>query len=120
MAEQITAEDRLHRADALDLEPVVHTLTHPGPGEAGLGLARADWEVSLYEAFVRTRRLFREHFGTTIGTQPAASACRNHGGGSDRCVGCVKPPPARPRPRPWRSHLLSDPHARPGSPGSGP
>jgi hypothetical protein len=163
ISQQITAEDRLRRADALDLEPVVYTLTHPGPGEAGLSLAQADWDVSLYRCFLklcilhpgtaivptrqidrvwhahlldtgryradcdhvlgsfmdhfpyaglggdadrrawredlaRTRRLFREHFGTEIGTQPAASACRNHGDGSDCCVGCVKPPPARPRP----------------------
>jgi hypothetical protein len=30
------------------------------------------------EDFARTRRLFTEHFGVEIGTQPAASACTNH------------------------------------------
>jgi hypothetical protein len=43
--------------------------------------------------FARTRHLFREHFGVNIGGQPAASACNNHGDGSQCVVGCVKPPP---------------------------
>jgi hypothetical protein len=48
--------------------------------------------------FVRTRRLFREHFGVDIGGQPAASACNNHGDGAQCIVGCVTPPqrPALP------------------------
>jgi hypothetical protein len=49
--------------------------------------------------FARTRRLFRRHFGFDLGVEPAASACSNHGDGSDCCVGCVKPPPGRPRPQ---------------------
>jgi hypothetical protein len=48
--------------------------------------------------FARTRLLFRTHFGTDIGSEPAASACRNHSDGADCCVGCVRPEPARPRP----------------------
>jgi hypothetical protein len=52
--------------------------------------------------FARTRRLFTEHFGVEIGTQPAASACANHGDGSACCVGCVKPPADDARPRPDR------------------
>ena len=50
------------------------------------------------EDFARTRWLFQEHFGVEIGSEPAASACRNHGDGSDCCVGCVRPEPDRPRP----------------------
>ncbi len=50
------------------------------------------------EDFARTRRLFREHFGIDIGPEPAASACRNHGDGSDCCVGCTQPQLDRPRP----------------------
>ena len=55
--------------------------------------------------FTTTRRLFSDHFGVDIGTEPA-SACRNHVDGADCCVGCIKPanmryaasssPPARP------------------------
>jgi hypothetical protein len=52
--------------------------------------------------FARTRRLFREHFGVDIGTEPAASACRNHVDGADCCVGCIKPPSCDTRPRPDR------------------
>jgi hypothetical protein len=52
--------------------------------------------------FARTRRLFADHFGEEIGTQPAASACRNHGDGSDCCIGCIKTPAAGIRPRPER------------------
>jgi len=50
--------------------------------------------------FAATRRLFREHLGVDLGDEPAASACRNHGDGSDCCIGCVKPggPDSRPRP----------------------
>jgi hypothetical protein len=55
------------------------------------------------EDFTRTRRLFRELFGVEIGAEPAASACSNHGDGSDCCTGCVKPPTADARPRPVRS-----------------
>ena len=50
------------------------------------------------EDFAQTRRLFRERFGIEIGVRPAASACSNHGDGSQCLVGCVKPPAARPRP----------------------
>lgn len=50
------------------------------------------------EAFARTRRLFRKQFGADIDTEPAASACRNHGDGSDCCIGCVTPHSDRPRP----------------------
>jgi hypothetical protein len=46
--------------------------------------------------FARTRRLFTEHFGVEIGTQPAASACTNHGDGSACCIGCVRPRQATP------------------------
>jgi hypothetical protein len=53
--------------------------------------------------FAHTRRLFRQHFGVEIGSQPAASACRNHGDGSDCCVGCIRPSDAGARPRPDRS-----------------
>ena len=60
---------------------------------------RRAWE----QDFAHTRRLFRQHFGAEIGGQPAASACRNHGDGSDCCVGCVRPADAGARPRPDRS-----------------
>jgi hypothetical protein len=52
--------------------------------------------------FATTRRLFAEHFGIDLGEEPAASACRNHGDGSDCCVGCVKPGEPDPRPCPER------------------
>jgi hypothetical protein len=62
------------------------------------GLCGEDDSHTWRENFARTRRLFAEQFGVEIGTRPAASACRNHGDGSDCCVGCIKPSPARPRP----------------------
>jgi hypothetical protein len=164
--QEVAAEERQCRVDALDLEPIVYKLVHPEPGETDLALSRADQDVALYRCFLKlcvlypettivptrqidhvwhthmldtakyradcdqvfghfmdhfpyfglrgeddrrvwredfaeTRRLFKEHFGVEIGTQPAASACRNHGDGSDCCVGCIKPPAAddrRPRP----------------------
>jgi hypothetical protein len=52
--------------------------------------------------FDRTRRLFLEHFGSDIGGQPAASACRNHGDGSDCCIGYISPESSDVRPRPLR------------------
>ncbi len=170
--QEVTAEERLRRIDALDLEPIVYKLMHPEPGETELSLAEADQDVALYRCFLklcvlhpgativptrqldqvwhthmldtakyradcdrvfgrfmdhfpyaglrgeddrrvwhddfaRTRRLFREHFGVEIGAQPAASACRNHGDGSDCCVGCVKPSAAETRPRPDRAAAAS-------------
>src|SRR6266702_5226608 len=139
----VSAEERLRRVAALDLEPIVYKLMHPEPGETGLTLASADQDVSLYRCFLKlsvlhpdativptrqldhvwhthmldtakyradcdhvygrfmdhfpyaglrgeadrrawrddfatTRRLFRDHFGVDIGTEPAASACRAH------------------------------------------
>lgn len=62
--------------------------------------------------FAATRRLFREHFGVDIGTEPAASACRNHVDGADCCVGCTRPPICDTRPRPER-HPAAD-HRRGG------
>jgi hypothetical protein len=67
------------------------------------GLRGDDDRRAWRDAFDRTRRLFREHFDTEIGSEPAASACTNHGDGSDCCVGCVKPSQAVTRPRPERS-----------------
>ncbi len=62
--------------------------------------------------FTATRRLFREHFGVDIGTEPAASACRNHVDGADCCVGCTRPPICDTRPSPER-HPAAD-HSRGG------
>jgi hypothetical protein len=166
-ADQIGIDERLRRIDALDLEPIVYTLTRPADGEPALSLAEADHDVALYrcflklcllqpgttivptrrlddvwhthmldtakyradctfvfgrfldhfpyaglrgeddrhawrEDFARTRRLFRGHFGVEIGSQPAASACSNHGDGSDCCTGCVRPAGGDIRPRPER------------------
>jgi hypothetical protein len=67
------------------------------------GLRGEDDRRAWRDDFARTRRLFIEHFGVEIGTQPAASACSNHGDLSDCCVGCVKPPDVDARPRPDRS-----------------
>ena len=64
------------------------------------------------EDFAHTRRLFLEHFGVEIGHQPAASACRNHGDGSDCCAGCIRPADVGTRPRPDRS----EPAPRPDLP----
>jgi hypothetical protein len=66
------------------------------------GLRGEDDRRAWRDDFARTRRLFAEHFGEEIGTQPAASACRNHGDGSDCCIGCIKTPAADIRPRPER------------------
>jgi hypothetical protein len=55
------------------------------------------------EDFDRTRRLFLEHFGLDVGGAPAASVCRNHGDGSDCCVGTIGPESADARPRPRRN-----------------
>jgi len=66
------------------------------------GLRGEDDRRAWQADFERTRRLFREHFGVDIGAQPAASACRNHGDGSDCCVGCVRPGETDSRPRPVR------------------
>ena len=66
------------------------------------GLRGEEDRQAWNEAFSRTRRLFREHFGADIGAQPAASACRNHLGGADCCTGCTRPPLAGDRPRPDR------------------
>lgn len=67
------------------------------------GLRGEDDQRAWRADFTHTRRLFREHFGIEIGDQPAASACRNHGDGSECCVGCIKPPSGDTRPRPERS-----------------
>jgi hypothetical protein len=86
-----------YRADCDDV--FGHFMDHfPYAGLRGESDRRA-WR----DAFALTRRLFGEHFGIEIGTQPAASACLNHGDGSDCCVGCTKPPAAGARPRPDRS-----------------
>ena len=73
------------------------------------GLRGEDDRRAWREAFARTRRLFRRHFGAEIGGQPAASACRNHGDGSDCCVGCIKPAPDSTRPRPERRPAAARP-----------
>lgn len=48
------------------------------------------------EDFAHTRRPFRQHFSIALGGQPAASACRNHGDGSECCVGCIRPAATAP------------------------
>jgi hypothetical protein len=67
------------------------------------GLRGEDDRRAWREDFARSRALFRDHFGVEIGTEPAASACSNHGDGSDCCVGCIRPPSVDHRPRPVRS-----------------
>ena len=67
------------------------------------GLRGEDDRRAWRDDFAQTKRLFTEQFGIEIGSQPAASACRNHGDGSDCCVGCIKPPATATRPRPERS-----------------
>jgi hypothetical protein len=66
------------------------------------GLRGEDDRRAWRDDFTQTCHLFRKHFGVEIGDQPAASACRNHGDGSDCCVGCIKPSEADTRPRPER------------------
>jgi hypothetical protein len=63
------------------------------------GLRGEDDRRAWGDDFAHTCRLFAEHFGAEIGTQPAASACQNHGDGSDCCIGCVTTPVAGVRPR---------------------
>src|SRR6185437_430953 len=48
-------------------------------------LDRRSWNSN----FTRTRQFFYEYFGVDIGAQPAASACSNHGDGSECCIGCI-------------------------------
>ena len=62
------------------------------------GLRGEEDQQAWRKAFARTRHLFQKHFGIDNGPEPAASACRNHGDGSDCCIGCIKPPLDRPRP----------------------
>lgn len=57
--------------------------------------------------FERTRALFRSHFAVAVGADLAASVCSNHGDGSDCCVGCAKPAPSVPRPRPARRGIVA-------------
>ena len=65
------------------------------------GLGGADDRYAWREDYARTRRLFLEHFGVDIGAEPAASVCRNHGDGSECCLGraafqvLVRPRPMR-------------------------
>ena len=60
---EISAEERLRRVAALDLEPIVYKLMYPEPGESGLTLARADQDVALYRCFLTLCLL---HPGATI------------------------------------------------------
>ena len=62
------------------------------------GLRGEEDQRAWREAFDSTRRLFQQQFGIDIGPEPAASACRNHGDGSDCCAGCISPQLDRPRP----------------------
>jgi hypothetical protein len=51
--QDVPAEERLRRVDALDLEPIVYKLMHPDPLETGLSLASADQHVGLYKCFLK-------------------------------------------------------------------
>jgi hypothetical protein len=73
------------------------------------GLRGEDDRRAWRADFAQTRALFQEHFGVEISAQPAASACSNHGDGSDCCVGCVRPPSVDFRPRPFRSVVSGSP-----------
>jgi hypothetical protein len=53
LADQVTINERLRRIDALDLEPIVYTLTHPADGGPALSLAEADHDVALYRCFLK-------------------------------------------------------------------
>ena len=53
LAHELTTAERLHRADELDLEPIVYKLTHPDTGEQALSLAEADQAVALYRCFLK-------------------------------------------------------------------
>ncbi len=70
----------------------------PYAGLRGEGDRRA-WRAD----FDRTCELFQKHFGIEIGAEPAASACSNHGDGSDCCVGDTESLVGDVRPRPVRS-----------------
>jgi hypothetical protein len=64
------------------------------------GLRGEEDRLAWLTDFARTRALFRQHFGVELGGESVASACRDHGHGSDCCVGCMTSlvSPARPRP----------------------
>jgi len=55
--------------------------------------------------FARTRNLFWQHFGVEVGVR-AASACHDHGDGSDCCTGCISSDGPDARPRPQRDDAL--------------
>jgi len=64
----VTLDQRLHRIDSFDLEPVIFTLTHPGPGEPRLSQMRADTDVILYRSFLKLCLLYpRLHVVPTDG-----------------------------------------------------
>lgn len=63
------------------------------------GLRGAADRAAWREDFARTRLLFKQHFGVEVGAEPAASICRNHGDGSECCVGSVGPYSNDGRPR---------------------
>jgi hypothetical protein len=64
--------------------------------------------LAWLDDFAMTRRLFTEHFGVEIGGDAAASVCRNHGDGSDCCVGWVPGHANSARPRPERLQVSAD------------
>jgi hypothetical protein len=66
------------------------------------GLRGEDDRLAWLADFARTQTLFRQHFGVELGGEAAASVCRNHGDGSDCCVGCVASSATTARPRPDR------------------
>lgn len=67
------------------------------------GLRGEDDQAAWRADFARTRQLIREHFGVDIGAEPAASVCRNHGDGSECCVGDLRRSSSDSRPRPVRA-----------------
>jgi hypothetical protein len=73
------------------------------------GLRGEDDRRAWRDDFAHTRRLFAEHFGEEIGARPAPSACRNHGDGSDCCIGSIKTRAASARPRPERGPAADRP-----------
>jgi hypothetical protein len=70
------------------------------------GLRGEEDRRAWQEGFAATRGLFLEYFGVDLGDEPAASACRNHGDGSDCCVGCIQPGKPAIRPRPERDRCV--------------
>ena len=76
LSEELTVEERLSRADELDLEPVTYKLLHPEAGRPPLSQAAADVAVALYRCFWMLCVLYPEQ--TLVPSRPIDDAWHAH------------------------------------------